>query len=84
MAHVKALNPTAIKASEDASESASRTIGRTIASTNIGQAIHSLITGVMCVCVMGEINNTWRLHVAQNPRNDTRSLSPETILKVIY
>lgn len=62
MAHVKALNPTAIKASEDASESASRTIGRTTASTNIGQAIHSLITGVMCV--MG-INNTWRLHVAQ-------------------
>lgn len=61
MAHVKALNPSAIKASEDASESASRTIGRTTASTNIGQAIHSLITGVMCV--MGELTTpgdcTW-------------------------
>lgn len=63
MAHVKALNPTAIKASEDASESASRTIGRTIASTNLGQAIHSLITGVMCVCDGGKLTTpgdcTW-------------------------
>lgn len=74
MAHVKALNPTAIKASEDASESASRTIGRTTASTNIGQAIHSLITGGN-VCD-GGINNTWRLHVAQ-----VREMIPDHYLR---
>lgn len=71
MAHVKALNPTAIKASEDASESAIRTIGRTTASrTGNSQLNHG---GNVCD---GGINNTWRLHVAQ-----VREMIPDHYLR---
>lgn len=64
MAHVKALNPTAIKASEDASESASRTIGRTIGEyehrTGNSQLNHR---GNVCVCDGGKLTTpgdcTW-------------------------